>query len=211
MYLLCHASKTMPMRTRSLILLTRWIVRTKLQCVVPLDSIMCVNTSLAQRWTHISTTSFHLSFRIFTKHCILLCHPSTLLRLRWRINRCSHLCVTSRTKYFTCSMGLYAPEVICSWGIGQLLSLLDTTTRAISSRPPNRCEECSQAVLEFKVLTSSHHDCGKLIVTGEVFNNGPAPSDAEKDLNVRGVLMPRLGWDVFWMPGFQLRPPLDYH
>lgn len=80
--------------------------------------------------------------------------------------------------------------------------------------PPNEnvfLVHLSGAPPKFKVLTCSPHACGKLIVTGEIYNRGPTPSDTEKDLIVDGVLMPRLGWDVFWMPGFQPRPPITYN
>lgn len=69
----------------------------------------------------------------------------------------------------------------------------------------------SPSGIHFKVLTCSRHESGKNIVTGTIHHADGNSSESEKLLITNGVLLPRIGWDVLWMPGFLPRPSLDYY
>eukprot|EP00956_Cyclotella_meneghiniana_P022470 scaffold42566_cov60-Cyclotella_meneghiniana.AAC.1 len=63
----------------------------------------------------------------------------------------------------------------------------------------------------FKVTKCSRHESGKLFVTGEIYEATNETSQSEIALINGGALMPRIGWDVTWMPGFVPRPEITYH
>ena len=68
----------------------------------------------------------------------------------------------------------------------------------------------SPSGIRFKVLTCSKH-AEKLIITGEIYHVKAKSCESEKELITSGIIMPRNGWDVLWMPGFIERPSLKYH
>jgi hypothetical protein len=70
--------------------------------------------------------------------------------------------------------------------------------------------------LKFKVQTCKRFNDDKWLVTGDVYSiddsnvQDRSKIQAQKDLIRDGVLMPRLGWTVTFMPGLQPMPIIEY-
>eukprot|EP00956_Cyclotella_meneghiniana_P031332 scaffold81936_cov56-Cyclotella_meneghiniana.AAC.3 len=76
----------------------------------------------------------------------------------------------------------------------------------------------SPAGVHFRVTHCDYDDSGKYIVKGIVswVEQGPGESEnlaipSEQQLIADGFMLPKTGWTVVWMPGFQPRPSLEYH